>query len=473
MKAPDEKHAAEIIRGRTAVVAETAKELMNQRKFNEVAALIRAALRNGYAQPWMYKALSLALQASDQPQEEVERALMSAADFAHSTTDLMNLAVYMGRIGLDARALQLLRQASALELYRPEPYMHGLQIAQRLNATDGIRWACLGVLSQAWPNDKKEIVESARFAADALLEKLRNQGQSSQADEFRKQLDDAQVRDCFVKVSWTGDADIDLTVQEPTGAVCTFSNPRTSGGGVMQGDTYTKVKAPGSDGSSDYSQSYALPQGFNGQYKVLVRRLWGQVATGKVTVDVFTHFGTTNEVHVRKQIPVSERDALVNFDLNGGRRTEPLEQAQLAVAAENQEAISRAVLSQQMSEIDNGSSLTDDSGNNAANPDGGAAVNPRNFAFLRPGAVGYQPVIVTLPQSSSLFATAVVSADRRYVRISPVPFFSQIGQVQTFNFATGQSSTSGSTSGGGTTSGGTGGSAAGGGTSSSIGGGGL
>ncbi len=39
-------------------------------KFNEVAGLIRAALRSGYAQPWMYEALALALQASDQPQEE-------------------------------------------------------------------------------------------------------------------------------------------------------------------------------------------------------------------------------------------------------------------------------------------------------------------------------------------------------------------------------------------------------------------
>jgi hypothetical protein len=39
-------------------------------------------------------------------------------------------------------------------------------------------------------------------------------------------------------------------------------------------------------------------------------------------------------------------------------------------------------------------------------------------------------------------ATAVISADRRYVRITAVPFFSVIGEVQTFNFATGAQSTS-------------------------------
>ncbi len=37
-----------------------------------------------------------------------------------------------------------------------------------------------------------------------------------------------------------------------------------------------------------------------------------------------------------------------------------------------------------------------------------------------------------------MFAQAVISADRRYVRITPSPSFSTIGEVQTFNFATGQ-----------------------------------
>ena len=45
----------------------------------------------------------------------------------------MNVAVYMARLGFDERALKLFRQASALEPFRHEPYMHGLKVAQRLN----------------------------------------------------------------------------------------------------------------------------------------------------------------------------------------------------------------------------------------------------------------------------------------------------------------------------------------------------
>ena len=52
------------------------------------------------------------------------------------------------------------------------------------------------------------------------------------------------------------------------------------------------------------------------------------------------------------------------------------------------------------------------------------------------GPVGFQPQITTLPQGAMLsgFPLAVVSADRRYVRASPMPFFSQIGDVTTFDF---------------------------------------
>lgn len=36
-----------------------------------------------------------------------------------------------------------------------------------------------------------------------------------------------------------------------------------------------------------------------------------------------------------------------------------------------------------------------------------------------------------------MFGNAVISADRRYVRVGMQPFFSRVADVQTFNFATG------------------------------------
>jgi hypothetical protein len=298
------------------------------------------------------------------------------------------------------------------------------------------------------------VVDAAQYAALALQEQLMKDGKSTEASDFRQALSEAQARDCKLVVSWTGNADIDLSIQEPTGAVCSFRNRRTSGGGVLEDDPNVNFKSTGNDSSKEYSQTYILPQGFSGRYKALLRRMWGQVATGKATVDLYTHFGTPKMEHKRMQIPISERDAIVNFDLANGRRAEALADAQIANAAATQMAANSAVLAQQLAAADPFSS---ESGNQdgAVNGNGNnnVPVTPFNLPFVRAGVVGYQPQITILPVGAQMTAQAVISADRRYVRIGfgqNALLFSSIGQVSTFNFTTGaQTATSGTTSGGG------------------------
>jgi hypothetical protein len=60
----------------------------------------------------------------------------------------------------------------------------------------------------------------------------------------------------------------------------------------------------------------------------------------------------------------------------------------------------------------------------------------RLYASRYPGTA-YAPVVTWLPQGTSFSASAVVSPDRRYVRINAAPFFSGIGPVNTFRFAPG------------------------------------
>ncbi len=60
-------------------------------------------------------------------------------------------------------------------------------------------------------------------------------------------------------------------------------------------------------------------------------------------------------------------------------------------------------------------------------------------------AAAQQPVIVVLSEGTTLTVQAVVSADRRFVRLTVVPFFSRIDDVQTFQF-TGSTTTTSDTS---------------------------
>ena len=85
--------------------------------------------------------------------------------------------------------------------------------------------------------------------------------------------------------------------------------------------------------------------------------------------------------------------------------------------------------------------------------------------------VGFRPELTVLPEGASGQFNAVVSADRRYVRTSPVPQFTQVTSVSTFNFVTGDGTTGGG--GGGALGGGFGGLLGGGGGGGGLGGGGA
>lgn len=406
-------------RSEAAAVRETARQLMGRKQFDQVIAMIHAALRHGQPQPWMYESLGIAMELDGRSKTDVERAVMSAADFSTSADELMYIAQYFSRLGLDRRAMMLYQQVAKIEPLRSEAYALGLRAAERCDDLGGLRWATVGILSQAWPTELAEIELTASRIAKATLERLSSEGKVAERDAFLKQLQEAVVRDCVVKVSWTGDADIDVSVEEPAGTICSVAEPRTTSGGVKLGDEYA------ADGNAATSEVYICPKGFAGKYRVRIHRVWGEVAGGKVTVDVYTHLRSGDVQHERQQLELTEKDAMVVFDLNQGRRQEPLHAAQLAGAVKRQQALSRAVLAQQ---IESGS----DPRVLPVRP--GDAARAAAF-FGHGGAVGFQPIIQVLPDGTMMSVLGVVSADRRYVRVAVWPIFSTIGDIQTFTFA--------------------------------------
>ncbi len=68
------------------------------KKHEEIIALIEAALRHDQAQPWMYEILALSMKAAGRPQEEIDRAIMSAAEFTQNSADLMYLGAYLAQV---------------------------------------------------------------------------------------------------------------------------------------------------------------------------------------------------------------------------------------------------------------------------------------------------------------------------------------------------------------------------------------
>ncbi len=443
-----------------ADVRYTVTRLMKQKNPKEVVTLINAALRHGQSQQWMFEALVLAMQIDNRSKADIERVLMSTVDLSDNETDAMIAAEYMVKNGMEKRAIRLLQDVSESNSTRPEPFVLGLRAAQRINDSEGIQWATVGILSQAWPKHR-EVIKQAVFATKALQAELQKQGKTEELAAYGKAIESALYRDCIIKVSWVGEADLDVYVEEPGGTVCSRYTPRTTAGGILMGDEYT---APNQQGET--SEIYVLPKGFSGDYRVAIRKVWGKIPTGKVTVVIYTNYNMNNQASEQQQIELGKNGNMVLFNLAEGRLAKPLEEQQVRTIAEAQFVTNRNVLAQQLAANDSSRAASEYYGSRYGTPgrnSGGlAGLQQRRRLGLNRGAVGYQPQISVIPEGSALSVNYAATADRMYVMISPSPFFQQILDVTTFNIL-GNANNAQGAGGGGAGGGGAGGGAGGGG----------
>jgi hypothetical protein len=416
-----------------AAVRETVRALMAEKKYDDVIGVVEGALRQKQSQPWMYEALGIALQLSGRPAAEIERVMMSAVDFGNGTGDLVRVAYYLSHWmpddrGLAKRALQLYRQATEQTPNEAEIYTHSLALAQRWNDLDALEWSLAGILRFPWPHSQRHIPENAQQIADTTFKSMVDKMQVDRAAAFKRTIDAARIRDCVIRVSWIGTADIDLLVEDPSGSICTYSQPRSAGGGVLLRDS----QAAGADTRDETTkfEEYVCAEGLNGRYRMQVRRIWGKVNGDKVSIDFWTQRGTPNEVRQRQVLDLKDGELVANFDVAGARRTSIDIDPKLATTVNYQLAIGKSILAQQLG---GPQSLT-----TRADQLPVSTIAPRNFFGAQ---AGYRPLIITLPTGANLQATAVVSNDRRYVRITSQPVFSSIPTVNVYNFGSGGSFT--------------------------------
>lgn len=348
---------------------------------------------------------------------------MSAVDFSDNPDELMQAALFMTRNGMEKRALKLLKVVAENHPSRHEPYALAMRAAKRIDDADGIRWATLGILSQEWPDYPAEL-KNAFLTAEAIKVDLQRAGNTQELKQFEADLAKALHRDCIVKVTWSGDADLDLYVEEPGGTICSREQTRTVCGGIMLGD-----KASRPDESGQVSEYYVVPKGFSGDYRIAVRRVWGEVPTGKVTVEVFRNFRSAEETSMKRQVQMDDVGAIVVFQLDKGRRTEKLNPAAIEAASRTAFVVDRDEMTKHLASF-RGSAASRYHVSNS--PEGRQAIERQRNGLQ--GQVGFQPVISQFFVGTGMTAQAT-TADRLYVVVStPFQLFSDITEVSTFSF---------------------------------------
>ena len=411
-----------------ARIRATAAELGRQQRFDRAVDLLSATIAAGHAEPWMYEALAIVMEAAGRPNEDVERALLSAADFAATPHEVLALANHLARLGSTTMAFRLCRGAVAIDSANREAYALAMALAAKADDPAALQWACAGVLRHTWPTSQQDLPARASRLAKATVDKLRAAGDASAADVFQAAIDEALVRDVVFEISWNGDADIDLLVEEPSGMICSPAMPRSTGGGTLLADTDAELDAA----NATHREQYVATEAFPGAYRMLLRRAAGTVAAGTITAELTLQKGTPQEQKIRRQVPLGADELMLTVEVPAGRRRQPLFDAQVAQDAAVQVDVGRAILAQQLAAMNDPAAAASLSQSRGPTPP-----QAGNLPFFGGNAVGYQPVIQYLNDETRLQGVAVVSSDRRYVRVNMMPFFSGVGQVLQFNTVSG------------------------------------
>lgn len=390
--------------------------LHQAKRTEDVIACINAALIQGRSQPWMYTVLALEMERAGRPREEVERVLLSNVDFsAVNVANLLYSGAFLTRFGAKERALALYRQASLVDPTRLEPYLMALRLAREAEDPEAVGWAVSGILQRAWGRDHETLHKNARTIAAELEESLRKLGNTAAADRLAQEVAEAEKLDLIIELTWSGKADLDLLVEEPSGAVCSSDNAATTGGGIFVHDGY-------GGNPKDCHDNYVCPRGMSGDYRAIVRHVSGDVVGKRAVLNVVRYRGTSREITDQFTVKLSDKDKVVRVTLQQGRLKELSAVPLLDAPREDVGGAQR-----RRRETPIADSI-------AAKTARGRLIEERPRKRGNQPAPGYQPLITILSEGVTSTAMAVVTGDRRYVRMTIQPQFTSITDVQTFTF---------------------------------------
>jgi hypothetical protein len=309
-------------------------------KTRDVQAILSGYLtyHSRNAEPWMYEALALAIQMNRGNTKDIKAALGYAATLAErdknpnlliSVADLMFLHGFYDRVGT------LLDEAAEKVPHRAEPLMMSINLAQKTKDPERMARSVDQLLSLGWPGDDERIRRDARLQAENLAQTLREDGRANEADALLNRLPEIEARDLYVRLTWTGNAGLDLVVKEPLGATARPLTPRTVFGGSIVKDGYGKHP----------EDIYVCPRGFDGDYTISVETMYNdpEKPATHAMLEIISHEGTPEEHKEKRNISLGKTaPAPVVIHLTGGRRTTVMPfLSPTTVAAEFQAALKR------------------------------------------------------------------------------------------------------------------------------------
>ena len=172
------------------------------------------------------------------------------------------------------------------------------------------------LLSLGWPGRDEFFRIEAGNQVDQLVQRLRSENKTTNADFLQNKLEESLARDVFVRLTWDGYADFDLAVDEPLGVTADFNMPRTVFGGALIKNGY----------GSHPEEVYVCPRAFNGKYTIRVSNIFSDPKrpVTRLTLEVITDEGTPREKKLTRSLKPESANPPTVVTVTDGRRTRTL-----------------------------------------------------------------------------------------------------------------------------------------------------
>lgn len=263
----------------------------------------------------MYDILAISMKLEKYPQKDIERVLLSQVDFtARDVNSMLFSAAFLKRMESYDQALNLYRQASSLDPYKHEPYIQVLKLARSLKDSESLQWAVLGILNTAWRlKDYAKYEKQAMVYANEEIKNLREAGKDREAEEFIREIREARTRDLEIELTWSGEGELDLSIEEPSGTVCSHENVITKSGGVYVHD--------GIGQNNDCFEKYSSRIADSGNYIIRIHHVDKneRIVGNRATLKIIEHRNSPQERTITRSVLIARTDSVLSHSFENGR----------------------------------------------------------------------------------------------------------------------------------------------------------
>ncbi len=310
---------------RPAALQATILELVRDKSYVDAELAVKKYLQyqTKQAEPWMYEWLVKLMELRKESPDTIRATISYAAKLAKRTMkpeDLIRVADMMvlrdlygtiGAPGFQTSIGELVDLAGDRAPAEFVPPMMSVNLARKTRDPVRMADAAERLLALGWRGRDDRIRRDLREQVDLLAKSLRDDARGGEADALLSKVEASEARDVFIRLSWTGEADIDLQVDEPLGATAQYSMPRTVFGGAIIKNGY----------GSHPEEVYVCPRAFPGDYKAHVVVVYNDEANPvkAAKLELILHEGAPDEKREVRTIDLTHPEA-VTVTLAGGRR---------------------------------------------------------------------------------------------------------------------------------------------------------